>query len=41
LWAERGETDRARRLIEPSLAGFTEGLDTADLKEARALLQSL
>jgi adenylate cyclase len=41
LWAERGETDRARRLIEPSLAGSTEGLDTADVKEARALLQSL
>ena len=41
LWARRGETDRARELIESSLAGFAEGLDTADLKQARLLLQSM
>jgi serine/threonine protein kinase/predicted ATPase len=41
LWARRGETDRARELIDSSLAGFVEGLDTADLKQARLLLQSM
>lgn len=41
LWARRGENDRARQLIQSSLAGFTEGLETADLKQARLLLQSL
>jgi adenylate cyclase len=41
LWARRGRSDEARNIIESSLAGFTEGLDTADLKEARLLLQSL
>lgn len=41
LWARRGEADRARQLIESSLAGFVEGLETADLRQARQLLQSL
>jgi len=41
LWARRGRSSEARQIIESSLAGFTEGLDTADLREARLLLQSL
>jgi predicted ATPase len=35
----RGGEDRA--LVEPLYAGFTEGLGTPDLREARALLDSL
>ena len=41
LWADRGERDRARPLLAPLLAWFSDGLDTADLADARTLLDSL
>jgi predicted ATPase/DNA-binding winged helix-turn-helix (wHTH) protein len=39
--ADRGERERARALLGPVLAPFTEGFDTADLKAAKALLAGL
>jgi predicted ATPase len=41
LWAERGERGRAGNLLAPVYNWFTEGFDTADLQEARALLDAL
>jgi hypothetical protein len=39
LWQGQGRCDDARQLLRPLYAGFTEGFDTADLVEARALLE--
>ena len=41
LWAERGERARAADLLAPVYGWFTEGFETADLKEAKALLDTL
>ena len=41
LWAERGERAKAYDLLAPIYGWFTEGFDTTDLKEARALLDAL
>jgi hypothetical protein len=41
LWAERGERARAAELLAPVYDRFGEGFDTADLKEAKALLDGL
>ena len=41
LWGEQGRRDEARELLAPLYASFTEGLNTADLKEAKALLDEL
>jgi predicted ATPase len=41
LWGERGRRVEARDLLEPVYGWFTEGFDTADLKEAAALLEGL
>jgi predicted ATPase len=41
LWAAHGKRQRAHDLLAPIYAWFTEGLDTADLKDARALLDQL
>ena len=41
LWAERGERARAAELLAPVYGWFTEGFDTADLKDAKALLDTL
>jgi predicted ATPase len=41
LWQHRGEPARAEALQRPVLGAFTEGFDTADLREARALLSDL
>ena len=38
LWAERGERQRALDLLAPVYDWFTEGFDTPDLVEAKALL---
>jgi hypothetical protein len=38
LRLERGRLAEARALVEPVLRGFTEGHDTADQRDARALL---
>jgi len=40
-WAERGQRDAARDLLAPVYDWFTEGFDTQDLKEAKALLGEL
>ena len=41
LWQVRGQTAKARKLLGPVYAWFTEGLDTADLLAAKALLDEL
>jgi class 3 adenylate cyclase/predicted ATPase len=41
LWREQGRRTEARDLLAPLYAWFTEGFDTADLKEAKALLEEL
>jgi predicted ATPase len=41
LWAEQGKRSDARDLLAPVYGWFTEGFDTADLKEAKALLDQL
>jgi predicted ATPase len=38
LWQQQGRPDAGRRLVGPIAARFTEGLNTADVKNARALL---
>ena len=41
LWAEHGRRTEARDLLAPVYGWFTEGFNTADLKEAKALLDEL
>ena len=41
LWQKEGETERARVMLANSYNWFTEGFDTADLKDAKALLSEL
>ena len=41
LWQRQGKCDAARDLLAPLYAWFTEGFDTRDLKEAKALLEDL
>jgi class 3 adenylate cyclase/predicted negative regulator of RcsB-dependent stress response/DNA polymerase III delta prime subunit len=41
LWGEQGRRAEARELLAPVYSWFTEGSDTADLKEAKALLYEL
>jgi predicted ATPase len=41
LWGEQGRRAEARTLLAPVYGGFTEGFDTADLKEAKALIDEL
>jgi predicted ATPase len=41
LWRDRGKRDEARDLLVPVYGWFTEGFDTRDLKEAKALLDEL
>jgi len=41
LWQQQGKQAEARALLAPIYAWFTEGFDTADLQEARALLDVL
>jgi len=41
LWREQGKRRQARDLLAPVYAWFTKGLDTLDLKEAKALLEQL
>jgi predicted ATPase len=40
LWQQQGKQAEARALLAPIYGWFTEGFDTADLREARALLQA-
>jgi class 3 adenylate cyclase/predicted ATPase len=41
LWRRQGKRAEARELLAPILNWFTEGFDTADLQEAKALLEEL
>lgn len=41
LWQEQGREDEARPLLEEIYGRFTEGFETADLQEARGLLEAL
>jgi hypothetical protein len=41
IWAERGDRRRAYQLLAPVYGWFTEGFDTADLKDGKALLDAL
>jgi predicted ATPase len=41
LWRDQGKRDEARELLAPVYGWFTEGLDTLDLKQAKALLDEL
>jgi class 3 adenylate cyclase/predicted ATPase len=41
LWQRQGKRDEARKLIAEIYGWFTEGFDTADLKDAKALLDEL
>jgi predicted ATPase len=41
LWRDQGKREEARELLAPVYAWFTEGFDTRDLKEAKALLNEL
>jgi len=41
LWQQQGKTTEAYELLAPVYNWFTEGFDTADLKDAKALLDEL
>jgi len=41
LWQQQGKREEARALLAPIYGWFTEGFDTADLQEAKALLAEL
>jgi predicted ATPase len=41
LWRDQGKVREARELLAPVYGWFTEGFDTLDLKEAKALLDEL
>ena len=41
VWQQQGRRDQARALLAPVYEWFTEGFDTADLQEAKALLEML
>jgi hypothetical protein len=41
LWGEQGRRGEARDLLAPVYGWFTEGFDTTDLKDAKALLDEL
>jgi predicted ATPase len=39
LWRDQGKVQQARELLTPVYGWFTEGFDTCDLKDAKALLE--
>jgi len=41
LWQQQGKRAEARELLAPIYGWFTEGFDTADLQDAKALLEEL
>jgi predicted ATPase len=41
LWQQQGKSQEAHDLLAPVYGWFTEGFDTADLKDAKALLDEL
>ena len=40
LWQQQGKQAEARALLAPIYAWFTEGFDTADLQEAKVMLEA-
>jgi predicted ATPase len=41
LWQQQGQREKARQFLAPIYRRFTEGFETADLQEAKALLKEL
>ena len=41
LWRNQGKVQQARELLAPVYGWFTEGFETRDLKDAKALLEEL
>jgi predicted ATPase len=41
MWQQQGKCEAARELLAPVYGWFTEGFDTADLQEAKVLLEEL
>jgi predicted ATPase len=41
LWRDESKVQQARELLAPVYGWFTEGFDTRDLKDAKALLEKL
>jgi adenylate cyclase len=41
LWQRQGKRAQARQLLAEIYGWFTEGFDTVDLREAKALLEEL
>ena len=41
LWQQQGRKEEARQMLAEIYDWFTEGFDTADLQEAKALLEEL
>jgi hypothetical protein len=41
LWQQQGKRNEARRMLAEIYGWFTEGFDTKDLQEAKALLTAL
>jgi predicted ATPase len=41
LWQQQGQRAEAGKLLAKVYGWFTEGFDTADLQEAKALLEAL
>jgi len=41
LWQRQGKTEEARQMLAEIYGWFTEGFDTKDLQEAKALLGEL
>jgi len=41
LWRDQGKMQQAHELLAPVYGWFTEGFDTRDLKDAKALLEEL
>ena len=41
LWQQQGKQAEAHELLAPIYGWFTEGFDTKDLQEAKALLEAL
>ena len=41
LWQQQGKRQEAHELLAPIYGWFTEGFDTADLQDAKALLDAL
>jgi predicted ATPase len=41
LWQQQGKREEARKMLAEIYGWFTEGFDTKDLQEAKALLEEL